>query len=68
MKTVDSYSYNQNNIRFYSQQIVQYSYYITLDPRLPFPDWVGGIFLVQPLLKKYIRVLNAFPSWRGYND
>ena len=25
---------------------------ITLDPRLPFPDSVGGIFLVQPLLTK----------------
>ena len=35
---------------------------ITLDPRLPFPDSVGGIFLVQPLLKKSTRVLNGFPA------
>ena len=31
---------------------------ITLDPRLPFPGSVGGIFP--------IRVLNDFLSWRGY--
>ena len=37
---------------------------ITLDPHLPFPDSVRGIFLVQPLLKKSTRVLNDFPSWR----
>ena len=27
-----------------------------LDPRLPFPDSVGGSFQVKPLLKKSIRV------------
>ena len=41
---------------------------IKLDPRLPFPDSVGGIFpgpARQPLLKESIRVLHGFPSWRA---
>ena len=41
---------------------------IMLDPRLQFPDLSEEFFLVQPLLKKSIRVLNGFLSWRGYND
>ena len=39
-------------------------HFITLDPRLPFPDSVGGIFPCPAT----IRVFNGFPSWRGYND
>ena len=31
------------------------------------PTQSEEFFLVQPLLKKSIRVLNGFPSWRGYN-
>ena len=39
------------------------SFYITLDPRLPFTESVGIIFpLVQPLLKKSI------PAGGGYNE
>ena len=37
------------------------SNFITLDPRLPFPD-SEEFFLFQPLLKKSIRVLNGFPA------
>ena len=43
----------------------KFEVHITLDPRLPFPDSVGGIFLVQPLLNKSIRVLNGFPAGRA---
>ena len=40
---------------------------ITLDFRLPFPDSVGAIF-PGPATTQKVRVLNGFPSWRGYND
>ena len=41
---------------------------VTLDPRLPFLDSVGGIFPGPATTQKVFRVLNGFPSWRGYND
>ena len=38
--------------------------YITLDSRLPFPESVRGIFLVQPLTQKEYQSI----EWRGYID
>ena len=37
-----------------------------MDPRLLTQS--EEFVLVQPLLKEYTRILNGFPSWRGYND
>ena len=41
---------------------------ITLDPRLPFPDSVGGIFPGPATTQKVYQSINGFPSWQGYND
>ena len=38
---------------------------ITLDPRLPFLDSVGGIFLVQPLLTKVYQGIEWFSQLAG---
>ena len=35
-----------------------------LDPCLPFPDSVEGIFPTQ----KVYQGIEGFPCWRGYND
>ena len=46
---------------------------ITLDPRLPFPDSVGGIFLGPATTQKVYQGIDGFPrvsqpARRGYND
>ena len=43
--------------------------YITLDPRLPFPNSVGEIFPVPATTRKVYQGIECFfPSWQGYND
>ena len=42
--------------------------YFTLDPRLPFPNSVGGIFPGPATTQKVYQGIEWFPSWQGYND
>ena len=60
----------QSHLQVKPSSIYTFESHITLDPRLPFPDSVWGIFSWSShYSKKSIRVLNGFPSsWRGYND
>ena len=37
-----------------------------LDPRLPFPDSVGGICPGPPTTQNVFQGIELLPSWRGY--